>query len=141
MMYIIIVKAKLSAIEVGSSVGCLIFVMAKWKKESETEELSGCRVHYVAGYADIVGHQRMFMYQINGLMYGRFAVIKAVQPAVKVDAAMTHQSDMFFRDSAFAHKVEHFGGIHTLHTAVSMADYHDFFHTKFVDGYEERAHG
>lgn len=102
---------------------------------------AGGGVHDVAADTDIARHQGMVddeVYRFSNCVGG---VGKAVEPSVEVNAAVTHQRDVFFIHAALTHQVEHFFGIHALNAASGMTYDHNFVDSKLIDRYQERAHG
>ena len=100
-------------------------------------EGAGEGVHQVAGHANVGGHERMVADEVNCLAHGVVRIFESMQPAVEVNAAVTHQGDMLVADAALAHEVKHLFGVHTLHSAAGVAYYHYFVDSELIDGHEQ----
>lgn len=107
---------------------------------SKRSESAGFRVHDIAFDRDVVGHQRVIADEVDCLIDSLVGVVKTVEPAVKVDAAVLHEIDIAFGDASLLHKMLHLGAIHALNATTGVTDNHYFLYAKLVDRNEETAH-
>ncbi len=74
-------------------------------------ELACGRVDDQAVDGDVVGHQRMFSNQLNGMAHTVFNVVKTGQPAVQIDTGVAQGFDAVVRDIAVVYALEELFGV------------------------------
>ena len=89
---------------------------------------------------DVVGHQRMFTNQLDGVAHAVFDVVKTGQPAVQIDTGIAQGFDTVVGDIAVVYALEELFSVQSAHTAVVVGNDHDFFDFEFKYGHQQTAH-
>lgn len=69
-----------------------------------------------------------------------FSIVESLKPCFEIDSAVMHHVDVVLRDSRIQHVADHVIGIHVLSTAVTVANYHDRFHSEFKNSYQQASY-